>query len=90
MNDAAAEPQAAILAQLAALLAELLKRPTVSLTMDTTAADVDGWDSLIMLTFMFGVERHFGVTFKSGEMDRFKTVGDLVARLQQRTDADSL
>lgn len=84
-NVANSDTDRAILADLAMLLAPLLKRPHVTLTRETTAADVDGWDSLVMLTFIFAIETHFEVEFKSGEMDRFECVGDLVDSLRART-----
>jgi acyl carrier protein len=81
------EADPAILAELAGLLALLLKRPDVILTAETTAADVDGWDSLIMLRFVFEIETHFGIAFKSSEIDRFTCVGDLVKAIRARRPA---
>jgi len=44
----------------------------------TTAADVDGWDSLMHVTLMLDVERAFSVRFSSGEVADLVDVGQLI------------
>ena len=44
----------------------------------TTAADVDGWDSLTHVTLMLDVERAFSVRFSSGEVADLVDVGQLI------------
>jgi acyl carrier protein len=44
----------------------------------TTAADVEGWDSLAHVTLMINVEKRFGVKFRSSEVARLKRVGELM------------
>jgi acyl carrier protein len=49
----------------------------ISVKRDTTAADVDGWDSLSNVELMVALEAEFGVRFRTGEMAGLKTVGEL-------------
>jgi len=44
---------------------------------DTTAADVEGWDSLAHVTLLINIEKAFGVRFSSAEVASLKCVGDL-------------
>ena len=52
--------QTQILAQLSAIMQEVLDDPNVKLTRATTADDVEGWDSMSNITFVVEVERRFG------------------------------
>ena len=47
------------------------------MTDETTAADVDGWDSLEHIYLMASVERAFGIRFSMGEITRMKNVGEM-------------
>ena len=57
----------------------------VRLSRETTAADVDGWDSLTQVTLLLAIETAFSVRFKLGEVERTQNIGDmadlLVAKL---------
>jgi acyl carrier protein len=46
-------------------------------TRETSAADVEGWDSLTHVTLMLSVEKRFGIRFKSAQVASLKTVGEL-------------
>lgn len=46
--------------------------------MNTTANDVEGWDSLNHVNLISSVEEEFGVEFTLSEMGGLKNVGDLV------------
>jgi len=45
---------------------------------DTTAKDVENWDSLMHVKLVLAVEREFGVRFTSGDVASLKNVGELV------------
>ena len=50
----------------------------------TTAADVEGWDSLMHVTLMVNVEKAFGVKFTTSEVGELKDVGELADLVDQR------
>jgi acyl carrier protein len=52
---------------------------------DSTAADIDGWDSLTHIRLMLSVERAFAVKFTASEIGKLKTVGDLQALIGRKT-----
>lgn len=49
----------------------------LSINRETTAADIDGWDSLTHVTLILQVERVFGVRFTSSEVSALRSAGDL-------------
>ena len=55
-----------------------------SVTPDTTANDIDEWDSLSHIRLMVAVERKFNVKFSNSEIEALKRVGDLVALVQAK------
>jgi acyl carrier protein len=55
----------------------VLGDPALVVTDTTTAADVEGWDSLAHINLMFSLEMEFGIQFAGNEFARFTDVGDL-------------
>jgi acyl carrier protein len=54
---------------------------------DTTAQDVEGWDSLMHVTLLVNVEKAFGIKFSSSEVASMKDVGQLVDLIDARLAA---
>ncbi len=47
----------------------------------TTAADVDGWDSVSNIEVMIALEREFGIRFSTGEMATLQNMSQHVERI---------
>ena len=45
---------------------------------ETTAADVDGWDSLVHITLIDSVEEEFDISFDMKTIVKLKNVGEMV------------
>jgi acyl carrier protein len=56
-------------------------------TMEMSAKDVAGWDSYKQVNILIAVEERFGVKFRSREIDRLGTVGDLVRLVGEKQAA---
>jgi acyl carrier protein len=54
----------------------------------TSAKDVEGWDSLMHVTLIVNVEKAFHVKFSSSEVASLKDVGDLLDLIDARTPAN--
>jgi acyl carrier protein len=54
---------------------------SLELTPQTTAADVDGWDSLNHLNLIVAIEKRFGIKFATAEISRMKNDGENVGSL---------
>jgi acyl carrier protein len=55
----------------------IFKQPELVIHDATTAADVDGWDSLTHIQLIVDVEKAFAVKFRNAEIARLKNIGDL-------------
>jgi acyl carrier protein len=73
-----------ILARLTDLLRDILDDDDVTLTPETSARDVPGWDSLANVRFMLAIEGEFGLRLAAAEVARLDNVGDLVALIDAR------
>ena len=56
----------------------------VDLFEDTTADDIDEWDSLEHINLIEAVEKEFGMKFKMGEVSTMKNVGEMVKIIKSR------
>lgn len=67
-----------ILSQVQGIFRTILKSETVILDDETTANDVEGWDSLTHVQLISEIEKHFNIKFSLKEMLSWKTVGKMV------------
>ena len=67
-----------ILGELTTIFRDLFDDDALTLSADTTAKDVPGWDSMKMINIVVAVEDHFGVSFTTREVDKLETIRDLV------------
>jgi acyl carrier protein len=77
-----------IMSALNAVFCEVFEDDGLSITRDTSAADIDGWDSLTHVTLILHVEKAFGVRFSSSEVSGLETAGDLEALIAARSAKD--
>lgn len=50
----------------------------ITVTDETTAADIEDWDSLEHINLVVAVEKEFGFKFNMGEVNTMKNVGAMV------------
>lgn len=75
-----------VLEQVSVIVAETVGLDSLALTPAMTAADVEGWDSLANVQIIVAIEKRFGIRFRTGEIATIKNVGELVARIEGRTN----
>lgn len=68
-----------IRAKLTEIFRDVFDDETLEITPQTTAADVEHWDSLSHISMIVAVEKAFGVRFTTGQVQALKNVGDLLA-----------
>ena len=51
--------------------------PEIHVTDQTTAADIEDWDSLEHINLIVAVEKAFGVKFGMGEVTHMENVGEM-------------
>lgn len=63
---------------------DILDEEVLTLTRETTANDVDGWDSLTHIQLIVAIEKKFKVKFSSREILSWKNVGELLDSLHSK------
>ena len=56
----------------------------ITVDRDTTAADIEDWDSLEHIRLIAAVEREFGVKFTMKEVSAMKNVGEMIDIIAER------
>ncbi|MCD7845289.1 MAG: acyl carrier protein [Oscillospiraceae bacterium] len=74
-----------IYARLTKIFRDLFDNDSIVLTPETTAKDVEGWDSLAHITLIVTIERTFKMKFKMKEVSSMKNVGQMAEIIAART-----
>lgn len=67
-----------LLDQLNGIFCEVFDDDDIKITPETTANDVDGWDSISHVNLIVAIELKFNIRFNQKELLTFKNVGDLL------------
>jgi acyl carrier protein len=70
--------------RLSAVFQQVFDDDELEVSRETTAKDVEGWDSLMHVTLLINVEKALGVKFSSSEVASLKSVGDLVDLIEAK------
>lgn len=66
-----------IFEQLNSVFCRVFDDNDIKILSETTANDIDGWDSLSHVNLVVAIEKHFGIKFKSSEIMKWKNVGQM-------------
>lgn len=61
-----------------------LDNDDIALTDETTADDVEEWDSLSHVQLIVAIEKAFGIKFTSNEILSWNNVGELIDSIEKR------
>lgn len=56
-----------------------------TITPETSAEEIDEWDSISHIELITAIESDFGVRFALGELQDLKNVGDMAKLIQEKT-----
>jgi acyl carrier protein len=56
---------------------DLFGHDAIVLTRETSARDVEGWDSIKHISLIVAVEERFGIKLRTADIDRLSNVGDM-------------
>lgn len=66
---------------------EVLENDSIILAQETTAADVEGWDSLSHIYLVVAIEKKFKIKFTTQEIQGWKNVGEILKNLNRKLSA---
>ncbi|MGY8679176.1 acyl carrier protein [Bradyrhizobium sp. UFLA05-153] len=75
---------AEIYEKLTTVFRDIFDEDDLSVTPETTAEDVDGWDSLTHVRLVLAVSKAFGVRFSASEIGGLKNVGEFANLIGQK------
>jgi acyl carrier protein len=55
------------------------------ITAETSAKDIEGWDSLAHMTLIVTIEKTFGIKFRLAELHEVQNVGDILKLVNAKT-----
>lgn len=73
-----------IIAELTPIFREVFDDDTIVITRQSTANDIDAWDSLSHMNMVMAVEVKFKIRFALGELQTLKNVGDLADLVEKK------
>lgn len=80
-----AEPE--IYETLTRIFQDVFLRDDLTLTPQLSAGDVEGWDSFKQIEIIIAVEEHYGIKFRTRELDSLNNVGDLARLIDTKRTA---
>jgi acyl carrier protein len=66
-----------IISQFQMIFRDVLDNDDITIKHETTAADIEEWDSLSHIQLVVAVEKHFKVKFTTAEIRAFNNVGEM-------------
>ena len=72
--------------ELTEIFRDVFDDDTIVLTPETTAVDIDGWDSVAHVNLIVAIEARLGVKFKMSEVESLHNVGQLAGVLEYKVE----
>jgi acyl carrier protein len=75
-----------IYGDLTEVMRDVFDDDTISISSETTAQDVPGWDSQAHVMLIVAAEQRFGVRFRTAEFETLHNVGDFVDLIMRKRE----
>jgi acyl carrier protein len=73
-----------ILEQLTEVFQMVFEDDEIEIDRDTTANDIDGWDSMSHMTLLMAIEEDFEIEFEEWEVSDLSDVGELIDLITEK------
>tara|TARA_R110000868_G_scaffold317430_2_gene578262 strand:- start:2836 stop:3072 length:237 start_codon:yes stop_codon:yes gene_type:complete len=70
--------------ELTILVQEVFENEDIKLAPETTANDIDEWDSINHIYLVVEIEKHFSIKFSSAQILSWKNVGEIVDAISSK------
>jgi acyl carrier protein len=70
--------------QVCGIISDILDQPDLEIEAETSAANVDGWDSFNQINIIVAVEARFGIKINTAEVEELRDVGELVELIDRK------
>ncbi len=67
-----------VIAKLEQVFRDIFDEEELTINNETTAEDIEDWDSLAHINLVVSIEKEFDVKFALGELQALRNVGDMV------------
>ena len=76
-----------VLKEVNEIFIDVLDEDEIVLKRETTADDIEDWDSLVHMQLILAIEKHFNIKFISSEILKFKNVGEMCDSIVEKKQA---
>ncbi|HMF71162.1 MAG TPA: acyl carrier protein [Flavitalea sp.] len=73
-----------VLTQAKDVFKDTLDNDKIELTPETTADDIEEWDSLSHIQLIVALEKHFKIKFTTAEITSYKNVGQMAESISRK------
>ena len=74
-----------ILNAVTTILKNTFDEQTLEVSRQTSAEDIDEWDSLSHIELISNIEKHYSIRFALGELQDLQNVGEMVDLIQSKS-----
>lgn len=78
-----------ILAKLQPIFRDILDQPDLTIARDSSARNIEDWDSFAHIVLIRAVEKEFSIKFALNEVGNLKNVGEMADMIQVKLAAQS-
>lgn len=75
-----------ILKKLEDIFRDIFDDEDIVLTNETTANDIEDWDSLAQINLLVAIKKEFKINFDLEEVSKYKNVGDMVEAVKKKLE----
>jgi len=73
-----------ILSEIQSIMRDVFDDESIVIEKQSTANDVEGWDSLTHIQLIVAIEKHFKIKFSSKEILSWKDVGEMLEGISSK------
>ncbi len=73
-----------IISDLLEIFQDILEEENIILTNETTASDIEGWDSLTHIQLVVSIEKKYKIKFSSKEILSWKNVSEVILSIKSK------